>query len=133
MTNSDLKIPVDIYTKDKHLLWIKYKSDINIGFAEAKIIANEIIKKCNGKSHYFIIDARDYYGDYTGDARKYMANHPELIKLRKAYAILVNNLGSRLIANFYMKFEKPTCPGKVFNEENKAIDWLKHIRLINQN
>ncbi|MES2763939.1 MAG: hypothetical protein V4677_17110 [Bacteroidota bacterium] len=40
-------------------------------------------------------------------------------------AVVVTNLAYKLIANFYMQFNKPKRPYKVFNNKSEAIEWLK--------
>lgn len=58
------------------------------------------------------------------DARKYMANHQ--IPNWKATAIVSNNnLSTHLIANFYLKTNKPIVPTKLFKYEEGALVWLK--------
>jgi hypothetical protein len=42
-----------------------------------------------------------------------------------ASAVVVQNIAYAMIANFYMKFNKPKRPYKVFNDKQEAIDWLK--------
>ena len=46
-----------------------------------------------------------------------------------ASAVVVDNLPYKLIANFYLKFNKPKRPYKVFSKEEDAIKWLKTIKL----
>ena len=43
----------------------------------------------------------------------------------KVTAVVVQNVAYALIANFYMKFNKPKRPYKVFNKKEEAIAWLK--------
>lgn len=58
------------------------------------------------------------------DARKYMANHQT--PNWKATAIVSNNnLSTHLIANFYLKTNKPIVPTKLFKYTEGAIVWLK--------
>jgi hypothetical protein len=42
-----------------------------------------------------------------------------------ASAVVVQNIAYAMIANFYMKFNKPKRPYKVFNNKPEAVDWLK--------
>lgn len=42
-----------------------------------------------------------------------------------ASAIVVNSTAYLLIANFYLKFNKPKRPYKVFKDVNVALNWLK--------
>lgn len=43
----------------------------------------------------------------------------------KAMAVVVTNIAYALIANFYMKFNKPKRPYKVFSKRAEALEWLK--------
>lgn len=40
-------------------------------------------------------------------------------------AVVVTNIAYLLIANFYLKFNKPKRPYKVFKNEADAVEWLK--------
>jgi hypothetical protein len=40
-------------------------------------------------------------------------------------AVVANNTAHLLIANFYLKFNKPKNPYKVFKSRDEAIKWLK--------
>jgi len=40
-------------------------------------------------------------------------------------AVVVTNIAYLLIANFYLKFNRPKRPYKVFKNEEVAVEWLK--------
>jgi hypothetical protein len=42
-----------------------------------------------------------------------------------ASAVVVTNLAYKLIAHFYMQFNKPLRPYKVFSNKGEAVEWLK--------
>jgi len=42
-----------------------------------------------------------------------------------ASAVIVNNLAYKLVANFYLQFNKPKRPYKVFSNKSDALEWLK--------
>ncbi len=44
-----------------------------------------------------------------------------------AAAVIADNLAYRLIANFYLKINKPKCPYKVFHKMDEAVLWLKQF------
>ena len=46
-----------------------------------------------------------------------------------ASAVIVNNLAYKLIANFYMRFNKPKRPFKTFSNEKDAIEWLLTLKM----
>lgn len=43
----------------------------------------------------------------------------------KADAFLINSAAMKLIANFYLKINKPERPTRMFNSKKEAIAWLK--------
>jgi hypothetical protein len=42
-----------------------------------------------------------------------------------ADAYVATNFGHKFIGNFYLKFNKPDRPTKIFSNEKDAIEWLK--------
>jgi hypothetical protein len=58
----------------------------------------------------------------TKEAREYSSkNIPEG---RLAEAILIKSLPVRLMGQFYINFNKPKVPTKMFDKENEALTWL---------
>ena len=58
----------------------------------------------------------------TKEAREFSStNIPEG---RIAEAILIKSLPVRLMGKFYINFNKPTVPTKMFDDETEALTWL---------
>lgn len=51
--------------------------------------------------------------------------NPEKEKFIIAQAILVKNFANQLIGNFYIKFQNPKVPNKLFSKEEDALKWLE--------
>ena len=49
------------------------------------------------------------------------ANNP----FSKADAFVIKSMSQKILANFYIKINKPERPTKFFNNKEEAIDWLK--------
>jgi endo-1,4-beta-mannosidase len=60
------------------------------------------------------------------EARKYAATKKG--KNIVAEAIVMNNLAIRLLANFYMKINRPEQKIKLFSNENAALEWINGIK-----
>jgi len=45
----------------------------------------------------------------------------------KAMGVIANNIAYRLIANFYLKVNKPKRPYRIFSNEQEAVEWLKTL------
>ena len=46
-----------------------------------------------------------------------------------ASALVVSSLAYKIIANFYMKVQKPKRPLKAFGNENDAVEWIQTIKI----
>ncbi len=73
------------------------------------------------KPHKVLIEAESNH-DSTKEAREYLATYEGEVAV--AMAIVSNNLAVRMLANFYVKFDKPRIPTKLFKSREEAIDWL---------
>jgi len=49
------------------------------------------------------------------------ANNP----YSKADAFVIKSMAQKILANFYIKINKPERPTKFFNNKDEAINWLK--------
>ena len=61
--------------------------------------------------------------DISSDARKYGSN-PEIQQNLIAQAVLVNSLATRIAGNFYIRFNKPPKPTRIFTNPEDAKSWL---------
>ena len=71
-----------------------------------------LILMISGSTTHFLPESRDFSASSEGQ------------RFTIADAIVVSNLGQRILVNFYLKFNKPTKPSKAFTTEVQAIDWL---------
>ena len=63
----------------------------------------------------------------TKEAREYTSGeHVEGLQI--AMAILISSLPMRIMANFFIKFDNPPAPTKMFNSNEDAIKWLETFR-----
>lgn len=70
-----------------------------------------------------LMDIRNRYIQFDIEARKYAATAP-ITKKFIAEAVLLNNLPSRLLFNFFLKFDQPQFPIRAFSDMETAMDWL---------
>ena len=72
--------------------------------------------------HLLLVDAHaNVY--ISKEARSYSAELKPNSPI--AMAVVVTSTANRLIGNFYINFNKPKVPTKIFSTEEKAIEWLK--------
>ena len=83
-------------------------------------IYNEI---CQGERRPFLFTAEEYVS-VTKEGREYATEMVHLFP-RSASAVLVKSVAYKIVANFYLRVNKPKSPYKVFSDEEKAIKWLQ--------
>ena len=108
-------------------LHVQFTDMSNVDLEEAKIIANNIIDLCDGTPYPFITNGLGITIRMDNAARDLFASYPPLIEVRKAQALLVNNMPSKLLANFFIKYHKPLNPTKIFTNYDEAVEWLEEL------
>jgi hypothetical protein len=79
-----------------------------------------------GTDNYGVLVDATHHVSMSKESREFMAAY--INPRRKATALLTRyNLATLILANFYMKFNRPNIPTKLFNHEDEAIAWLKHM------
>jgi hypothetical protein len=69
-----------------------------------------------------LLDGREI-GGMSNEARNYGV-HSSFTSMIKAMAIVVDSPSTRILANFYMKFNRPKIPTRVFSDPAIAKAWL---------
>ncbi len=52
---------------------------------------------------------------------------PEHVEVHRAVALLVGSPLSRAIGNFFLGFNKPAMPMRLFSDEESALEWLRKV------
>jgi hypothetical protein len=110
---------------------IRFKENAELDAFETRemIAAVQLVGK--NRPCFLLSDAR---GDLniTSEGRKIAADkieNPNLI----ANAVVVDSLSVKLTANFFLKFNKPYFKLKIFNTEEKAMEWLLNLHARSKN
>ena len=81
-----------------------------------------------GQPYAVLVDGGTYT-TISKEARELSASK-EFAQKTIAKALLVRNLGQRIVGQFYIKVNKPHIKTKIFSDREKAIEWLN--RQINK-
>jgi len=80
----------------------------------------------NGKKVKTLIDIRNISFNYIPkEVLQYLSDNT-YNQYQVAVAVVINNLALKILANFYMKVFKPKVNTKIFDSEEKAMQWLKN-------
>lgn len=108
---------------------LRFKDQVDFEIEDAIEVDDKTYEFVEGKSFVTLVDARNIRSNISHEAREFFATDKKIVAIRKAQAIVVNNLHSRLIANFYMTFHKPTNPIKIFSDYDKAENWVRKRKM----
>lgn len=122
----ELDTPLALLTFEYEILFVKMKDKVNLGKAEMEELLKQAIELTAPNKYFAIIDTRETY-DTTLEARNYYAES-DYSKYRYADAFIVNSLPMRLLVNFFITFNKPKVPSKMFNNEESALNWINSLK-----
>lgn len=112
---------------DENLLCARYINDLHMTLEIAKSCVRARLLFSKGESFALLIDMRGIKS-VTPDARKYMAGVGAI--LVKAGAMITGSPLNRTIGNIFLAIDKPPVPSRLFTDEQKARQWLRHYTLI---
>lgn len=111
-----------IGVRDDGIIHVFYKEHTELDVKLQLEMLDVYIELCENKPYPFIFEAEEYI-TVTKEARDNALSLEDKSPLAVS-AILVKNLAHKLIADFYLKFNKPRRPYKVFKNFEEGVDWL---------
>ncbi|TNE55874.1 MAG: hypothetical protein EP338_01865 [Bacteroidetes bacterium] len=108
-----------VYDNDVFHLYFFSGSFIHMEFIDEVYAFNQEI----GGHAYRNLYEFEAHVDLDPEVREWAAA-PDGNKKTIADALVVNNLAHKLLANFYMRFNKPVKPTRIFNKREQALKWL---------
>lgn len=101
------------------IIRLSAKPFVEIDEAMALEMIEEAQRLANDESYAILFVAPDA-GSISPEGRTVFSRS----KKRSALAIVSNSIVSRLIGNFFVKFNKPATPSALFSTEEEALAWL---------
>jgi hypothetical protein len=111
--------------RSDHVLYVKIKSECHLTLSDVLQIEKIMEENHSGSKFYNLFDF-GHFSDLDDDVRKW-ASDSKGNSRTLADAIVIYSLPQRLIANFYLKVNKPPKPTKVFSNTVEALTWLKSL------
>lgn len=95
---------------------------------DVKQIREINLKLSEGKRFCVLLDTSNGYFNVTPEGNKLLASK-EYAELRMATAIVARSLATRIAGNFFIRFNQPPTPTRLFASEEEAVKWLKGLPL----
>ncbi len=121
----DIELPwVSIHLLEKRILYLRFKPfEDEIDLEMAKRHSKAISEFLNGEGAYFIVNFTNTHIVFSNEAREFFATDANHTKLRFSQAIVIDTLAYKIVANFYIRFNKPVGPTKIFEDLESAFKW----------
>ena len=94
--------------------------DIHVTLALEKKIIGQVLTLLKGEARPFLFLYKELNVKMDNEVVGYIASHKDLLKVKKAEAIVTKSLVNRLVVNFF----KPPAPVRVFKSEVKAYHFV---------
>lgn len=121
-----LNTPFAFLSFEDEILFVKMKEGVNLDQAEMEELLKQAVELTAPNKYFAIVDTTSSY-DSTPESRSFYAES-DYSKYRYADAFIVNSLPMRLLVNFFITFNKPKIPSKMFNNEESAYEWIHSLK-----
>jgi len=109
----------------KNIYLLVFEDDYEIEIQDPVEIDKAFIELLKGKEFSVLVDTQKKFSSISNEARNFFATDPEILPFRKKIAIVVDNMPTKLLANFFIRFNKPQTPTRLFTNYDKAVSWLE--------
>lgn len=96
---------------------------------KGEMVTMEVVKEGynfldgNGGGKYFNIFEFHSFSDIDPEVREWAAS-PSNNTYTHVDALIINSFPQKIIADFYIRYNKPIKPTRVFNSFTKALEWI---------
>ena len=112
-----------IWLGEEGILYTKVLPGAELTLAEAQKITEAEFKLAGGQKRPLFVDIR-LVKSITREAREHFAGE-SVQRFVSAVALCIQSPLSRVIGNFFMGYNRPLFPTRLFTSEDEAIDWLR--------
>lgn len=112
-----------VHLRNDGIVQIDFGDSIELDLKEAVEIVETIAKLSEGKK-VPVLNIAGKSTSATSAAREYSAS-PAGLRYTIADAYVVTNLAQKILGNFYISFNKPPVSTRIFDDVDKAVQWLK--------
>ncbi len=121
-------------TSESYRMWQDDEGIVHLEYVQGAVLNLEIARRSvaqmleltgRGKAPLLV----DHRGIKFSDreSRSYYATSPQANNATTGVALLVGSLMNSTLASFFLFFNKPPFPCRIFTSEEEALAWLKEL------
>lgn len=107
---------------DNGIMNVVFGDNCYIDLRDISEVMNWVDEIAEGRMFINLMEGA-YNTDLAPEVREFGASSSEN-KYTIADAMVITSDAHKIVTNFYLKFNKPVKPTKIFTDRNKAIEWL---------
>ncbi len=111
------------------ILVVEYKPRLVMNIEISKQIVRDRLKLSNGVARPLLLDGRNFVSMDRAAMKYYKTK--EVVQYVTSAAFITGSALSSLAGNIFLTLEKPLVPTKLFNSEEKALEWLEKYKFLN--
>ncbi len=111
-----------IELRDDGIIQFFHKDTFQFTMSEIKEMEEVVLKITKGVTHKSLMVAGDFTNVDLEVMKHLSSSENTLVSLADAFVL--NSFAQKLLANFYLKINKPVLPTKIFNKVDEAEAWL---------
>ncbi|MCB0429892.1 MAG: hypothetical protein H6585_04075 [Flavobacteriales bacterium] len=122
-TESTIQTPFGTISQSGNLLIADLKPDQYLNLEATRNILDALDRLAEGKRFPLLsVVGKNTIAD--PESRQYVADTVRKDAISK-HAAVVTTFGQQLIGNFFVAFNKPIVPTKIFSNRESALEWLQ--------
>jgi hypothetical protein len=116
-------VPYYLYLRADGIMYVRISPEKE----ESVPLVKEMVKKMGEMVNYQQVPLLAHHEEFAlpGKANRDYWAKKESCPYSKADAFMIKSVAMKLIANFYLRLNKPQRPTRMFVDEREAIKWLK--------
>ena len=104
------------------ILFINFTPDMELNNQDIKELNDIAVHDFKLEKYAMVVDIRGN-AYTTPESRKFSADNP-YVKNHIAYGIVVSSIAEKLRVNFFIDFNRPKVPTRMFTDMDECIQWL---------
>ncbi len=110
-----------VWLGDDGILRIQYPPDSHMTLEAMHYIYDQHVRITTEKRPVLVYAESVASAEY--EAQQF-ASSLQVVELTACVAIIVKSVFTRAMGELFMRFHKPPYPTRIFNDEEKAVEWL---------
>lgn len=112
----------EVFLREDGIVQINVKENVEIGEKQCRELIS-VYENILENKKYPLLHMVGNYVTMDKEAREFSSSE-EGLKFSKAEAYVIHSLPHKILANFYVKVNKPLVPTKFFGTKQEAVAWL---------